>query len=58
MTDDIGKLGTWFGETMTQKRIWNEMGEVDKMALRNEYVNNSFAKEFLILNRWKTLEYY
>ena len=46
MTDDIGKLGTWFGETMTQKRIWNEMGEADKMALRNEYVNNSFAKEF------------
>jgi len=46
MTDDIGKLGTWFGETMTQKRIWNETGEADKMALRNEYVNNSFAKEF------------
>ena len=36
-TDDIGKLGTFFSERMSEQRIWNKTSEADKIKIREAY---------------------
>jgi len=44
VTDDVGKMGTWFSETASQQRIWKQMGEADKELLRDNFINSTLAR--------------
>ena len=46
-TDDIGKLGTWMSEQMTQTRIWNKTSEADKTIIRNNFIDSQIARNTL-----------
>ncbi len=52
-TDDLGKLGTWMSEVVTQEKIWKNMNDADRDILRKEFIDSRLAQ-----NSFKTKKEY